>query len=999
MFDLNSNERYQQELAASQAAFDNAQTDEERAAISKDWQERKNVYQYYSGTYNSTFEGAEGSGISDELRWDQQEYNLPLLESLRRTYGKDATDKELIDQWMYDQRYMNNNLSNLGWNTAKIGAMDEQQKKDFALQMLTYDQIAATGEGSAPLWEQTLEVGWAMATDVTNLVGLGTFGIGLLGREGIKESSKAGLKEALRQFFIKPSIKRAATIGATEGAVYTTAFDSFKQSQEYQLGLKEDWDWGRTGSASLMGAALGGTLGGAMVAAPQQFGKLLTKIKVNNDYDNTQMMRLLEEAGQDEAAAENLLVSGGLTREEAASLLNKHKKVQERKQVKPDAAAAVTKVKEESGFQRTLGDVVSSMRTRLEKINLGNIADDIDDAIIKKEQYQGRYASTFDKYKKDIDMNDPALASRVRNNKPKNDIEAKFINDLRRANTERANALYKAGVISAETLGKFIQNKSYLPRVWNTRYLSEEKGAKQLADFINSKAARSDEGRKAANDLIESLTGKKNYLKDKKLVEVKFIRDAMRNKDREVRRSTHVDYERKLKGFSEDELDQFMMPFEARMKLAQNDIANRLAFAENFGANDEKVSRLVDQLRSQGMKNEANLVNEAYGIAARIPKTETSPFGSAALGSKIEQPAQARLAEGVNAYQTWKMYMAAIPNLPQAFINSFTAMAGSGITRAGINSLRGPMKALFRDADTVRILKESGILSELELQRYISEGLENARVIDMDLKGPLRVLNEPTAFLRAVGFMGVEKMNRMIAGSAGIVHAKGLHAKYTRLMQDAAPGKLKQMRINKLRQDMKNIGIKDPDVTKLSDEQLSYVANKFNNIVNYTNEYHNLPKAWQFPLGKVIFKFKSFMYNHSRFLNNNVIKPLKKGDPRPMVAYLTSAGTLGGAMLQLRESLTGMDYQENAEPLEWLANGVLFAGGAGLLFDIVSAFSDKYGNVPYRVGQAFGPTAGDIFRAGALTSETIDKGIDETIDDIIKSAFPMTKPVMNVISY
>jgi len=39
------------------------------------------------------------------------------------------------------------------------------------------------------------------------------------------------------------------------------------------------------------------------------------------------------------------------------------------------------------------------------------------------------------------------------------------------------------------------------------------------------------------------------------------------------------------------------------------------------------------------------------------------------------------------------------------------------------------------------------------------------------------------------------------------------------------------------------------------------------------------------------------------------------------------------------------------------------------------------------------------YRAGALTTETIDKGIEETFDDIIKSAFPMTKPVLNAISY
>jgi len=1000
MFQLEQNATYQQDLANAQAAWDNAATDEERARITKDWEAKKGVYNYYSNSFNSQFESAEGSGISDELAWDQMQYNLPLIESLKRTYG-DAPTEDLIDQWMYDQRYMNNNLTNLGLNSALIQGMDEQQKKDFALQMLTYDNVAATGEGSAPLWEQTKEVGWAMATDVTNLIGLGTFGIGLLGKEGVKEAGKQGLKQALKDLFIKPTIKLGAAIGATEGAIYTTAYDSLKQSAEIQTALQEDFDWGRAGNAAMLGAAIGGTLGSIFTAIPSAIASRLDKIRIENNYSNEQMVRLITEAGDDPVRAEELLVGAGYTREDAAKLLDKHSEVQMRKSADEPMTPgdyAADKVKEESFFQGTIGQLASSFQRRLEKIGLGNFANDINDTIIRKEQIQGNYASTIDKYSKKVKLDDPKIADRYRNNKPLTREEGDFFRELRKQDSARIEAAYRSGAIKTDAYKIFKANQGYIGRVWNTPFLRTENGAKQFADYLNSKARAGTDGMKAANSIIEGLTGQKNYYKKPAdVMSTGFIRKAMQNKERDIRRSTHLDFERSIKGLPESELDQFMMPFEARMKLVNSDIANRIAFSEKFGGDDEKVVDLLNQLRDRGLTDEANLVNEAYGIAARVPKTETSDFGSAALGARLRDQKVARAVEGANAMQTWKMYLSAIPNLPQAFINSFAALSSTGMARAALNTFRGPLKALFRDQDVMRIIQQSGILSELQLQKFITEGMPTSRILDIDLKGPLAVLNEPTRFLRMVGFMGVEKMNRMIAASTGIVHAKGLHAKYQRLINEPSRGKLKQMRINKLKKDLKELGVKNPDDPQLSDNTLSYVANKFNNVVNFTNEYHNIPRAFQGPLGKLFFKFKSFMFNHGRFVKNKVLTPLAKGDPRPAMAYLTTAAPLGGAMLQLRETLTGADYQENRDQLEWLAAGVAYAGGAGLWLDMIMSLSKPYQNPAMTASTLMGPTVGQAVSLLGTTAQIADKDLDETITQYINTLLPPAKPITKLM--
>jgi len=247
--------------------------------------------------------------------------------------------------------------------------------------------------------------------------------------------------------------------------------------------------------------------------------------------------------------------------------------------------------------------------------------------------------------------------------------------------------------------------------------------------------------------------------------------------------------------------------------------------------------------------------------------------------------------------------------------------------------------------------------------------------------------------------MGVEKMNRMIAASAGIVNAKGLHAKYQRLSSDLNPGKLKQMRINKLRKQLKEIGVKNPDAATLNDDTLAYVANKFNNIVNFTNEYHNIPAAFQGPVGKIFFKFKSFMFNHGRFVKDKVIKPLKKGDPRPAIAYLSTAPILGGTMLQLRETITGQDFQENADQMEWLVNGFFYAGGAGLWLDMFNVLGKPFESVPYTVSTIAGPAAGDVTRILGTVAQAPEKDLDETVTNFINTLVPPTKPITKAISY
>jgi len=989
MFDIQQSQEYTNRGKQAQAAWDSAQSEEERTAISQQWNQEKAAYNYYSNSYNSQFKGAEGEGISDELRYDQQKFNLPLVKSLRRTYGDEVEDQELIDRWMTEQTYLDTNLTRLGIQASKLGELSDQQKEDFGLQYLTYEKIKATGEGSRDFTNQAADVLVGVGTDPTNLLGLGTFGIALFGKEGTKALTKEGIKK----FFIKPAVKRGAIVGGIEGGIYTGVDDSFRQSIERDLSLQEGFDWGRSANMTLLGTAMGGTLGATIVKFADMLAPRVNKYKINKGLTNTQVTDILTRAAHNESSAVKFMTDNlGFSKEEAVGIINRQKA--EGSSPEPYKSEDVV---EQTNFQQLYDSIGTSQRTVLERMGLKRVADDIENALVDRDKIIGKYNKILNSHKKKVNFKDEGLAARYRANKPSNADEAEMFRNLKRANTTRARELYKSGIIDKNVFAKFSKNKGYIGRVWNTKKLATEKGAQEFADLIAAKTANKPkiEREKAVQDILEALTGKRHKPVEGR-INTKWIREAAMDRDREVNRSTHAEFKRKVHGFTEEELDPFMLDFESRMKLVNHDLAGRLGFAHKFGANDERVVDLSNSLLKRGYEREADAVGEAYGLAAGVP--HNGVFGSKVLKGRIEKPGMVDVVNKVNAAQTWKMYMSAIPNLPQVYVNGLTSVAGTqGLVRGALNSLKAPMKAIFKDPELRQVIQESGVLSELEMHKFLSEGLAHSRIFEKELKGPLGILNEPTKFLRAVGFMGVERMNRLVAATMGVQHARYLHKTYRKLAMKHKINKFQERKLKKFRKEMKQLGI-DPDAPELTTEMLSTAANKFNNTVNFSNEFTNLPSYWHHPYGKLAFKFKSFMFHHSRFLKNKVIKPMRKGDVRPLLAYLGTSGPLGGAMLQLRETLSGQDYQENADELEWLINGIAFAGGAGLLFDMFATFTDKYGSTPYAVSTVAGPTAGTVADITSVVGDVVkDKDLEDTFEHFLNATFPFSKPITKLL--
>jgi len=162
-----------------------------------------------------------------------------------------------------DKQYADYALRYMGWfnyNIPKMGkeALDlktnanQQQREDFVTLMDMYDNKKTSLAGTGRLVK-------GLAFDPSTYVGIGTFGAGLLAREGAKQTAKQGIKE-----IVKEGAKQGAKIGAIEGAAYSTVDNALRQSARIMSGQREGFDFGESGKSAVFGAGFGVGLGGGI---------------------------------------------------------------------------------------------------------------------------------------------------------------------------------------------------------------------------------------------------------------------------------------------------------------------------------------------------------------------------------------------------------------------------------------------------------------------------------------------------------------------------------------------------------------------------------------------------------------------------------------------------------------------------------------------------------------------------------------------------------------
>ena len=591
---------------------------------------------------------------------------------------------------------------------------------------------------------------------------------------------------------------------------------------------------------------------------------------------------------------------------------------------------------------RGLADAMRGANATID-INVARFSDDINNFINKNAGELGDINKLIDKNTRPASIN-----------KAQKDF-LKLVNDRK---VRVLNDAYKARVITKEQLAKYKADESYIPRVWNTANLMTKEGSESFSTFLRNALKKKEPGIKK---LIDSITGDKK-LSDE-VINSNASPESVRNmfqlksiEGTDMKRSTHLENERKFKlpERLERELDPFMADPADRWTKFFADTLRRNEYAKRFGSNDEKFRKFIKELRNKKTEKanrQADDIEEIYftqiGDASR----------SATIRTAMENPKLARAVAKINAIQNHKLGLAAIPNATQSFVNGTVLLGKSGnMLTAPFRAISAIARAVVRTKRDQEVFYQVGVLGEMDLARIATENAPSARIIDKQFKGLAKVFNEPTEFLRATGFMSVERMNRRAAGLMGYGHVNTLHTKLQKLISD---GKGNSTKAIKLERELKELGVGNPFKAQLSEQDLAVSGHMFNKFVNFSGESGNLPVNWSKPWFKLMTKFKSFMFYQARFLKRNVSDELFiHGNAKPLALYMVSAGLAGNAAEITRALASGKDIEENREPLELLIAGIGNAGGAGLWFD---TFMDIKQRGASSISSVAGPTVSDAF--------------------------------------
>ena len=982
-----------------------------------------------------------GKNATADWKYTDQVYNQDLTKSLRKTYGnfkhtgEEYKEKELIDMWMADQAFTNVNVTKLGIDAASMLGMTEQQKKDFALQFMTYQKIAATGEGSRDGFTQTTDTLKGLVADPANWGILATFGITLLPKEAARAGVKKGIQHYLNKFLASNATKTAGITGS-----YTGLDNAARQAIKIQGGAQDGFKWGEFAVSTGVGAALGGSLGMLLGGASTAFNNLANKYMIKNKIGDRKFLQTIRDNVTDEKSLYKFLKNLGWTRKEAKeeiSQLNKggfkfdaaeKKWVSSNQEYKPPVGARntevarhgedVNKVLPPKPLQREgqkqldkeyidvsnidlqipfsksgqnffdwvnrLGKTVGPKVARtiygsdsiLVRSGLRREAKALNDAMAATDINVARMSNTLKDMAAKNEQQLGDLNALVRDRKVVNKEQKEFLSKLDDIKDNQMRMAFNNKVITAEDYTRFKSDKSYIPRVWNSQHLLTDKGAGEFSEFMIKLWKKDPKGAKA---IIKNITGKSTDDAEM-IINSHFapgrVQDMFRNKmDREidVHRSSHLEFDRKIElpAGLEHMLDGFMAKPLDRWSKFFEDVVKRNEFARRFGAKDQYIHKRIKTLENQGKGKEADHLRETYFTTMGDPKF------SKTVKEKMDNPVIMKGIAKINAFQNLKLGLAAIPNATQAFVNGTVKLTKShGLIKAPFYAMNGIVRAIVKTKSDLDIINRAGVLGEIDLARIATENMPHARIVEREFTSGLQFLNEPTKFLRAVGFTGVEEMNRRAAAIMAHGHVASLHNKLKTLI---AKGKGNSAKASKLDNSLKKLGITDPRKADLSSRDYAVSGHMFNKQVNFSGESFNLPSHWQTPWMKLMTKFKSFMFYQARFLKREVSDELfHNNNAKPLVAYLLAAGVAGNAAEMARAFVQGKELKKNRNAIELLIAGIGNAGGGGLWWDTMKQISDQGTAGAFGI---LGPTASDV-------ANTIQDISNADLNRLIKRALP-----------
>ena len=180
------------------------------------------------------------------------------------------TDKEYAEWGIDFMSSFENNFTNMVIDVVKLESAPPQAMHAMYYLMETADREGVLAEN---FWRGA----YYTVFDYANLVGLGTMGIGLIGKSAGKQLTKVGFKEALKRIVMsKPDASDLAMIA--EGATYAGGFATGREIQTVRAGKKDEVDVGNIATQTAVGGTIGPVLSRTGQVAMEGGRRVVNKI-------------------------------------------------------------------------------------------------------------------------------------------------------------------------------------------------------------------------------------------------------------------------------------------------------------------------------------------------------------------------------------------------------------------------------------------------------------------------------------------------------------------------------------------------------------------------------------------------------------------------------------------------------------------------------------------------------------------------------------------------
>jgi len=385
--------------------------------------------------------------------------------------------------------------------------------------------------------------------------------------------------------------------------------------------------------------------------------------------------------------------------------------------------------------------------------------------------------------------------------------------------------------------------------------------------------------------------------------------------------------------------------------------AFRIADAKQFGPNAEKLDEWLATVRDPAMKQ--------YALDHR------EHLLSAWSGNPLDE----ETASLLTAWRSWN----AANKLGRAVVsNAFQTLA----TTLPKSVSKGPGSAINGLVNYAQAVGRSFKNREEETAWARSIGaLYNSSVDEIASLGDTGVISEfARGVLKYTGFSATEHQNNLISAIAGRLYGEDLAREIATNGKQAKDAIRESARLLQASPELAEAFVKTAASGQpVPKEILDRMGYEFARLTQFRADPTALPLSWVGPTGKAMAQFQSFTFNYGRFVRDEVIGGLAKGDVAPAVAWLGSGLVFGPAVNYIRRFVSGEEdvkefheYLTNAEKrnelpakvldhyakIETALNGVQSMGGLGLISNVLEG---NVTPVPIReVGRAYGDIRGVV---------------------------------------